>query len=211
MGRKSGEDLSAAQIIYPCMQAADIFHLGCDITQLGMDQRKVNMLAREVGPQIGFWKPVVVSHHMILGLSKPATTSKDPEDMLLDMKMSKSKPDSAIFMDDPLEEISRKITKAYCPEKQAEMNPILEYCRYMIFEKHKEMKIGRPAKFGGTVNFGSYQELEKAYKKGDLHPADLKNAVIFYLNDMIEPVRKHFEKGEPRKLMEQVRGFKITR
>ena len=54
MGRKSSESLSAAQIIYPCMQAADIFHLKCDITQLGMDQRKVNMLAREIGPKLGF-------------------------------------------------------------------------------------------------------------------------------------------------------------
>ncbi len=211
MGRKSGESLSAAQIIYPCMQAADIFRLKCDITQLGMDQRKVNMLAREIGPKLGFWKPVVVSHHMILGLSKPATISKDPADILLDLKMSKSKPDSAIFMDDSEEEIKRKITKAFCPEKQVDMNPILEYCKYMIFEKYKEMKIGRPAKFGGTINYPSYHELEKAYRKGDLHPQDLKNSVAFYLNDMIEPVRKHFEKGPARKLQEQIRSFKITR
>jgi tyrosyl-tRNA synthetase len=65
MGRKSSDTLSAAQIIYPCMQAADIFHLKCDITQLGMDQRKVNVLAREVGPKLGFWKPVIVSHHTL--------------------------------------------------------------------------------------------------------------------------------------------------
>ena len=29
------------------MQAADVFELGVDICQLGLDQRKVNMLARE--------------------------------------------------------------------------------------------------------------------------------------------------------------------
>ena len=29
------------------MQVADVFQLGVDICQLGMDQRKVNMLARE--------------------------------------------------------------------------------------------------------------------------------------------------------------------
>ncbi len=211
MGRKSGEKLSAAQIIYPCMQAADIFRLGCEITQLGMDQRKVNVLAREIGPKIGFWKPVVISHHMILGLSKPATTSKDPGDMLLDMKMSKSRPDSAIFMDDPEDEVNRKVAKAYCPEKQSEMNPVLEYCKYMIFDKFKSMEIERAAKFGGDVSFGSYKELEKAYVEGRLHPMDLKNAAALYLNEMIRPVRKHFKAGHAKRLLEQVRSFEVTR
>lgn len=46
MGRKDNEEMSASQIFYPCMQCADIFFLKADICQLGMDQRKVNMLAR---------------------------------------------------------------------------------------------------------------------------------------------------------------------
>jgi len=46
MGRKDTEEMSAAQIFYPCMQCADVFFLKADICQLGMDQRKVNMLAR---------------------------------------------------------------------------------------------------------------------------------------------------------------------
>lgn len=47
MGRKNADNLSVAQMFYPCMQATDIFFMGIDICQLGMDQRKVNMLARE--------------------------------------------------------------------------------------------------------------------------------------------------------------------
>jgi tyrosyl-tRNA synthetase len=211
MGRKSGEALSAAQIIYPCMQAADIFHLKCDITQLGMDQRKVNMLAREIGPKLGFWKPVVVSHHMLLGLSKPNSTSTDPVDRMLDLKMSKSKPDSAIFMTDSPKEVERKIAKAYCPEKQAEENPVLEYCKYIVFEKFKEMKVERPAKFGGNVEYASIGELEKAFSSGALHPADLKKATASYINELLEPVRKHFAKGRPKKLIEEVNGFEVTR
>jgi tyrosyl-tRNA synthetase len=46
MGRKDNEEMTAAQIFYPCMQCADVFFLKADICQLGMDQRKVNMLAR---------------------------------------------------------------------------------------------------------------------------------------------------------------------
>ncbi len=41
MGRKETDDLTAAQIFYPCMQCADVFFLKADICQLGMDQRKV--------------------------------------------------------------------------------------------------------------------------------------------------------------------------
>jgi len=212
MGRKSTDTLSAAQVIYPCMQAADIFHLKCDICQLGMDQRKVNVLAREVGPKIGFWKPIVVSHHMILGLSEPKTGSKDKDDRMLDLKMSKSKPDSAIFMNDSEEDIKRKINKAYCPAKIAEENPMLEYSKYLIFEKFNAMEIKRHEKFGGDVVIENYTELEKLYSEGKIHPMDLKNTVAFYINEMIKPVRESFEKdAKLKKLHETIKNFEITR
>jgi len=212
MGRKQGETLNAAQIIYPCMQAADIFHLKCDMCQLGMDQRKVNVLARELGPKLGFWKPVIVSHHMILGLQKPTTTSTDPDDILLDMKMSKSKPDSAIFMMESKSEIIRKINNAFCPPKQVEMNPILEYARYIVLERFKSIKVERLAKFGGDIEFDNYQELEDTFKQGKLHPVDLKNAIAMYLDQMIEPIREHFEKDrKTKKLYEFVKKQEVTR
>ena len=53
MGREESTANPSAQILYPLMQAADIHHLGADIAQLGMDQRKVNMLARDIFPKIG--------------------------------------------------------------------------------------------------------------------------------------------------------------
>src|SRR3990172_1207375 len=95
MGRDESLDkLTGAHIIYSCMQVTDIFMLGAKITQLGMDQRKVNMLAREIGPQLGFWKPVVVSHHMLMGLNKPVSPSGDKTTRTIEIKMSKSKPDT---------------------------------------------------------------------------------------------------------------------
>ena len=127
MGRTETNVTQASQIIYPCLQCADIFHLGVDIAQLGIDQRKVNMLAREIGPKLGYWKPVIVSHHMLMGLKEPPKGDMDPIEKKVLMKMSKSIPDTAIFMSDSEDEIKRKISKAYCPEKQTEENPILEY------------------------------------------------------------------------------------
>lgn len=212
MGRSESDALSAAQIFYPCMQAADIFELKADITQLGMDQRKVNVLAREVGPKLGFYKPVVVSHHMVMGLGEPPKDATKGKERHIEIKMSKSKPDTAIFMTDPASEVTRKIKKAYCPAKVTEENPMMEYSKYFIFDHFKEMTIERPAKFGGNVSYEDYTALAKAYKKGDIHPADLKAAVAKNLNIMLDPVRNHFEKNKKAKeLLKKVKSYKVTR
>ncbi len=212
MGRKEAEVQQASQILYPCMQCADIFHLGIDICQLGMDQRKVNMLARETGPALGYWKPVIVSHHMLMGLTAPPATGLTGAERGIELKMSKSKPETAIFMTDIEEDIKRKISKAYCPEKQVAENPIMEYCKYIIFERFPTIKIERPEKFGGNLEITGYDELVKIYSEGRLHPMDLKTAVAKYVNELVEPVRKHFEKNaKAKKLLEQVQSYQVTR
>lgn len=104
MGREESDEMPAAHIMYPCMQCADIFFLNVDMCQLGMDQRKVNVLAREYCDIIGQKKkPIIVSHHMISGLKQDT------------QKMSKSDPSSAIFMEDSVEEVNAKVKAAFCP------------------------------------------------------------------------------------------------
>lgn len=211
MGREDTSTLKASQIFYPCMQCADIFYLKADVTQLGMDQRKVNVLAREVGEKLGYYKPIVVSHHMLSGLQSIDTNLQGIEKATA-RKMSKSKPDSAIFMTDNSEEIKRKISKAFCPEKIAEENPVLDYNKYIVFEKFNEVKIERPVKFGGDVSYSTYNEMEKDFVEGKLHPMDLKTATAKYIDELVDPTRKHFEKNsKARGLLEQVQSFKITR
>ena len=211
MGRGENETLTAAQIFYPCMQASDIFHLEADITNLGMDQRKVNILAREIGPKLGLWKPVIVSGHMLMGLLKPPENVKDPVERAIAMKMSKSMPDSAIFMTDSKEDVKRKISKAYCPEKQVHENPILEYMRYIIFEQFKEIRIERSDKFGGNVTYAKFEDLVKDFTDGTLHPMDLKSATADHINKLLEPVRKHFSKGKAKELEDFIKAQQITR
>jgi tyrosyl-tRNA synthetase len=218
MGREESlEKLTGAHIIYSCMQVADIFMLGAKITQLGMDQRKVNMLAREVGPLLGYWKPVVVSHHMLRGLGKPVSNEQDALQRTIELKMSKSKPDTAVFMTDTTEDIKRKINKAYCLEGDVKENPVLEYCKYIIFESFERLKISefaveRPEKFGGNLSFKTYAELADTFEKKLLHPMDLKTSVVKYLDQLLQPVRDHFEKNEEaKKLLEIVKSYAITR
>ena len=43
--------------------------------------------------------------------------------------MSKSDPNSAIFMEDTAEDVKEKIRKAYCPPTVLVDNPILDYTK----------------------------------------------------------------------------------
>ena len=51
--------------------------------------------------------------------------------------------------------------KAYCPpEKENEgENPVLMLCRYILFPRNGIMHIERPEKYGGPVDYSSYEEL----------------------------------------------------
>lgn len=212
MGRTETDNLTAAQVFYPCMQAADIFHLKADIAQLGMDQRKVNILAREVAPKLNLAKPIAVHHHMLMGLSEPPKNAADATERSIAMKMSKSNPNSAIFMTDSPEEILKKISNAYCPAKIVQDNPIMEYCRYIIFEKQDSLEIKRPAKYGGNLLLQGYKELETKFGEGAIHPLDLKKSVADSLSNILEPTRNYFEKNKKaRELLEQVKSFQVTR
>jgi tyrosyl-tRNA synthetase len=74
------------------------------------------------------------------------------------------------------------------------------------------MKISRPAKFGGDISIGKYDELEAMYRKGLLHPLDLKNATAEHVEQLISPIREHFEKNKKaRELFDFVKKQEVTR
>lgn len=56
-------------------------------------------------------------------------------------KMSKSDPDSAIFMEDTAEDVKRKIKKAFCPPNVAEGNPILDYSKHIVLGYYGKMTV----------------------------------------------------------------------
>lgn len=211
MGRKEGELKEVAQYFYPMMQCADIFELDADICQLGIDQRKVNMLAREVGPKLGWWKPVVCSHHMLMGLQGPTKMGGYDEkyDAEISSKMSKSKPDTCVYVHDSLEQIHQKLRNAFCPEKQTEGNPVVELARYIVLEWFGKLEISRAEKFGGDVEYTDYKSLASDFSTGKLHPLDLKKGVAIAINQIIAPCREYFQKNP--EYMEVFKKNKITR
>jgi len=208
MGRSESDELAASQIFYPVMQCADIFFLKADICQLGMDQRKVNMLAREYCDDIKRKnKPIILSHKMLPGL-------KEGQE-----KMSKSDPNSAIFMEDSEKDVEAKIKKAFCPPGIVEKNPCLEYIKYVIFPWCEEFKLFRKDDSSAeSVDgyclqiYSAYESFEKDYVEEKIHPGDLKPSLSKHLNAILQPVRDHFENDENAKnLLKTIKGYKVTK
>nr|AAC69137.2 putative tyrosyl-tRNA synthetase [Arabidopsis thaliana] len=201
MGRSETDELSAAQILYPCMQCADIFFLEADICQLGMDQRKVNVLAREYCDDIKRKnKPIILSHHMLPGLQQGQE------------KMSKSDPLSAIFMEDEEAEVNVKIKKAYCPPKVVKGNPCLEYIKYIILPWFDEFTVERNEEYGGNKTYKSFEDIAADYESGELHPGDLKKGLMNALNKILQPVRDHFKTdARAKNLLKQIKAYRVTR
>jgi len=207
MGRKE-DSLTAAQIMYPIMQCADIFFLKADICQLGVDQRKVNMLARDYCD----WssrkvKPVILSHHMLYGLAAGQA------------KMSKSNPDSAVFMEDSCEDVERKIRNAYCPRepdaaaevddkemqlvKDDLMNPCLDYVKNILFAR--EGFVFR----AGDKAYHSFEDVKEAFVSGEISETLLKDQLIKEVNTLLEPVRLHFKNdANARDLLAKITEWK---
>jgi tyrosyl-tRNA synthetase len=189
-GQSKAEELAASQIFYPVMQCADIFFLGVDICSLGIDQKKVNMLAIEYCDKIKKKnKPIIVSHHMIMGL--------DGSD-----KMSKSNPDNTVFMDDSESEVKRKINKAFCEPGNIVKNPILDWIKWLVLPITESFTIL-------DKTYSDYSELEQDYEQMKIHPSDLKKQMIFVINNLLEPVRRYFvENKEASELLDKVRKYR---
>lgn len=225
MGRKEGEAVDFAKLIYPPMQVADIFIQNIHLPHAGLDQRKAQVIARDVALKLKInslldkkkkkIKPVAVHHHLLLGLGKPPVWPV-PENKLQDLwstlKMSKSKPDTCIFIHDSEEDIRRKIRNAFCPEGEIVFNPILDWVKYLIFREGAEnFIIERSQKFGGNITYDSYKNLEKDFLNKKLHPMDLKNAVAERLINILEPARKHFKQSKIKKMLKELENMIITR
>jgi tyrosyl-tRNA synthetase len=173
---RSAENPMVSQMIYPLMQAIDIADLKVDLAVGGIDQRKIHMLAREELPRLGFPAPICMHTPLIPGLDGK--------------KMSSSKGNN-ISVDEPIEDIEKKIMNAFCPAKILEDNPIMAIFKYHIFPRVSEVTVKRPTKFGGDSTYHNYEEMENDFVAGTMHPQDLKKSCSSYLAEILEPVREH--------------------
>ncbi len=222
-GKQAGDAVEFGMLCYPVMQVADAFFMQTHLVHAGLDQRKCHVLMREVSPKMdeGFdlkigqksIKPIAIHHPLLLSLGVAAeqTQSRMTYEGSEEAKMSKSKPDSAIWVHDSCEEMVRKLKKAYCPmprpneqtyeeiEAEQEWNPLLDWSKKMIFPAGKSMTVERKPQWGGNKTYKTFEELQTDYFAGNLHPLDLKNAVANCMAEWFEPIKK-FVKEKPKGL-----------
>jgi tyrosyl-tRNA synthetase len=166
---------TVSQMIYPIMQMVDIAKLNVDAAVGGIDQRKIHMLAREHLMNVGYPAPVCIHTPILNGL---------------DGKKMSSSSGNYISVADTIEEIEKKCQKAFCPP-ECEENPILQIFQYHIFPRAGAVTIKRPVKFGGEREFLRFEEIEEAYRKGEIHPLDLKKTAGIYLAEILSCVRDY--------------------
>ena len=220
LGREEGKAVDFAKLIYPPMQVADIFIQKLNLAHAGIDQRKAHVIARDVAMKLSFSpllkkggkqaKPIAVHHPLILGLGKPPVwpvPKNKIRDLLSSLKMTKSKPDTCIFIHDSQEEIRKKIKNAFCPEKEIVFNPVIDWTEKLIFPIKQKLEVKRKKEFGGNKTYKSLESLKRDFSKGDLHPIDLKNAVAESLIEILKPARKHFSKGKPKKMLDDLKNL----
>ncbi|MBD3263154.1 tyrosine--tRNA ligase [Candidatus Woesearchaeota archaeon] len=231
MGRKEKEKINFAMLLYPPMQVADIFIQGINLAHSGTDQRKAHVVARDVATKLKIhpltfektikektykekYKPVALHTHLLAGLGKPPVwpiKKRKLKEVLSEMKMSKSIPKTCVFIHDSPKQIKTKMMNAFCPPKETKFNPVLDWAKHIIFKANRELEIDRPKKYGGKIHFYSYEDLEKVYSDGALHPLDLKAGVAKELTELLAPIRKHFNKPRIRKMKEDLEKLKKTR
>jgi len=141
----------------------------------GIDQRKIHMLAREHLVSAGYPSPVCIHTPILNGL---------------DGKKMSSSSGNYISVADTEETIHKKCQKAFCPPG-CEENAVLQMFQYHVFPRAGTVVVKRPEKFGGDREFHQYGEIEEAYRKGEIHPLDLKKTLGNYLAGILAPVREY--------------------
>jgi tyrosyl-tRNA synthetase len=179
---KFGDNPKLSGLIYPIMQALDEQYLEVDVQYGGVDQRKILMFARENLPKLEYKQRIEFMTPMIPGL--------------IGKKMSASDEKSKIDLLDDQATVKNKIKSAFCPEGEVEDNGVLAFLKYVIFAHKGKLLIERSDKFGGNVEFSSYEDLEKEYVQKKLHPMDVKAALTREVNSLLDPIRTGFKKKD---------------
>ncbi|XP_071818885.1 tyrosine--tRNA ligase, cytoplasmic-like [Apostichopus japonicus] len=175
-------------LLYPGLQALDEEYLKVNCQFGGVDQRKIFTFAEKYLPQLGYAKRIHLMNPMVPGLTGT--------------KMSSSEADTKIDLLDGSGAVKKKLKKAFCEPGNIKNNGVLSFVKYVLLplKSTEEFMVERDEANGGSITFPSYAALEQAFANEELHPADLKAAVLRELNIFMDPIRAKFEEPEMKKL-----------
>lgn len=178
-------NVKVSGLIYPLMQALDEEYLKADIQFAGVDQRKIQVFAREFLPKIGYKQRIELMNPMIRGL--------------VGKQMSSSIEATKIDLLDDEKKVIVKIKNAECVAGNSD-NGVMALLHYLIFGVKNRFIVERDKKYGGNLVYESYEKVEADFKSKKLHPLDLKNAVAKEINILLENFRKDKKLKELHKL-----------
>lgn len=188
MGRdEASSDHDLSKFYYPAMQAADIFELDIDVAIGGMDQRKAHMFMRDMASKWN-WKKATCIHTPILSSLKATGVRMDS----FDHKMSKSDPNGALLLHDTLEQVQKKMKKAYL-DPEDEHSPVYELAQHVVFPEFGHIQVTPNPKFGEPSTWNDLQSFKSAVMDGTLHPFDAKMGVAAGVAAGLSSIAEHFE------------------
>jgi len=174
-----GDNAKLSGLIYPLMQTMDEYYLNADMQFGGMDQRKIMVYAREFLPKIGYNPKIELINPLIRGL--------------VGEKMSSSIENTKIDLLDDEKDVKKKINNAEMIGGDVN-NGVMALLQYFIFVLKQDNKesfvVKRDEKFGGDLEYSSYEDVEKDFIEKKIHPLDLKNSVAEEINKLLENFRK---------------------
>lgn len=187
---KQTEDPLLSGVVYPLLQVLDEIYLNVDAELGGVDQRKIFMLSHDHLQKLGY-KPVIhMMNKMLPGFDN------DPSGKM-SSSSSEQKESLKIELTESEKQIRKKIGKAYLPAPNTGMATscgLFQFVQHVIFAINKDVfRIERDEKWGGPIEYDSYEELTHDYLCEKLSPQDLKLGVSDWLIQILRPVRELFE------------------
>ena len=187
MGRdEASSDHDLSKFYYPAMQAADIFELNIDVAIGGMDQRKAHMFMRDMASKWN-WNKATCLHTPILSSLKASGVRMDS----FDHKMSKSDPNGALLLHDTLEQVQKKMKKAYL-DLEDEHSPVYELAEHVVLPEFGHIQVTPNPKFGEPSTWDDLVAFKAAVMDGTLHPFDAKMGVAAGVAAGLSSIAEHF-------------------
>lgn len=212
-------------LLYPGMQALDEHHLDVDFQFGGIDQRKIFTFAELHLPRLGYPKRAHLMNEMVPGLGADGkmSSSSDPNakiGLLDDEKDVRKKIKTAFCEEGKVEGngVLAFVKAVLIPISQLRVEHIKGERSVLDDEALGDQSpfigdnapdgtvfsVVRDEKFGGSLHYKSYKEVETDFAEKKLHPKDLKLAVADALVRILGPIRKAFDEDEEWRNVERL-------
>ncbi len=191
MRRRASEiEQDFSKMLYPLMQAVDSVYLNIDVAVGGLEQKPAFLMGRDVVARLNSRRLVILGLPVIPGLRADVDeTSMETTDLIelySEIKMTSSRPDDAIFLEDTVEDIERKIIGAYCPPKITRFNPLVSILKHVVLPYYGKIEIETTR---GSLTTSDPAEIDKIYRAGELTPDDIKKLCIEYITRIVQELR----------------------